>query len=128
MSTGLAASTVTPGRTPPVVSRTKPLIALCAVAIEGASSTTTTRDARRMRKQMVSRMNVSSLRSLLSELAQTEADPSTTATTLSIENRDGFFAIRLTIQEFGCFYKLVSYVSYDKLSAANLCPALVEID
>src|SRR4029450_9796055 len=38
--TGLAASTVTPGRTAPEVSRTTPVIAACANAAAGRSKTT----------------------------------------------------------------------------------------
>src|SRR5437016_5108994 len=40
MSTGLAASTVTPGSTPPDASRTTPVMAACAYAAAGKSTTT----------------------------------------------------------------------------------------
>ena len=41
MSTGLATSTVTPGMMAPLVSRTRPVMALCAEATEGARNRTT---------------------------------------------------------------------------------------
>jgi len=41
MRAGLAASTVTPGRTKPAVSLTTPVIAACARAADGVSSATT---------------------------------------------------------------------------------------
>ena len=42
MSAGLAASTVTPGRTAPELSRTTPAIDACANATDGAATSTAT--------------------------------------------------------------------------------------
>src|SRR5439155_5209013 len=51
ISTGLLASTVTPGRTAPVVSFTTPAIALCACAARGRIRQTTTRTRPRRNAQ-----------------------------------------------------------------------------
>jgi hypothetical protein len=60
MSAGLAASTVTPGKTAPVVSRTTPAIAVCACAKTGlAERTRRTQKARVDRPDLTMAMDAS---------------------------------------------------------------------
>src|SRR5438876_9451643 len=56
ISTGLVASTVTPGSTAPVVSRTRPVMALCADAKVGTRNNPRKIDPRRTRLHWEARM------------------------------------------------------------------------